>query len=292
MVQDFILIPVIDLKGGVVVHARAGERAQYRPIETPLGAAHDPVGIARELLAITGSPALYVADLDAILGTGNHFDMCRELADALPGTDLWIDGGFGDVTDCAFWLPLGANLVVGSESLLAIDNWHDLHAVFGQSLVLSLDFTSDGLRGPQALLSEPGLWPDRTRCHEPRPRRHRTRTGSRTPEGRRRLWPWPRRSRGRRRAQRRRSGSCCGGGSVWSVGCDRTAFWRHHPKRNRRPLAKAAIRNVEAKRPSLKNPASGATAESGPVVCRLCPDLGVLPFSQRRTDGGRCPSSR
>ncbi len=131
MVQDFILIPVIDLKGGVVVHARAGERAQYRPIETPLGAAHDPVGIARELLAITGSPALYVADLDAILGTGNHFDMCRELADALPGTDLWIDAGFGDVTDCAFWLPLGANLVVGSESLLAIDNWHDLHAVFG-----------------------------------------------------------------------------------------------------------------------------------------------------------------
>ena len=117
-------------------------------------------GIARELLAITGSPALYVADLDAILGTGNHFDMCRELADALPGTDLWIDGGFGDVTDCAFWLPLGANLVVGSESLLAIENWHDLHAVFGQSLVLSLDFTSDGLRGPQALLSEPGLWPD------------------------------------------------------------------------------------------------------------------------------------
>jgi HisA/HisF family protein len=161
MVQDFILIPVIDLKGGVVVHARAGERAQYRPIETPLGAAHDPVGIARELLAITGSPALYVADLDAILGTGNHFDMCRELADALPGTDLWIDAGFGDVTDCAFWLPLGANLVVGSESLPAIDNWHDLHAVFGQSLVLSLDFTSDGLRGPQALLSEPGLWPDR-----------------------------------------------------------------------------------------------------------------------------------
>ncbi len=159
--QDFILIPVIDLKGGVVVHAREGERAQYRPIETPLGAAHDPVGIARGLLAITGSPVLYVADLDAILGTGNHFDMCRELADAFPGTDLWIDAGFGDVTDCAFWLPLGATWVIGSESLSAIDNWHDLQGVFGQRLVLSLDFMSDGLRGPQALLSEPGLWPDR-----------------------------------------------------------------------------------------------------------------------------------
>ena len=157
----FTVIPVIDLKGGVVVHARGGARADYRAIETPLGAAHDPVGLARALLAITGSPILYVADLDAILGQGNHFDLCREMADALPGTALWIDAGFGGVTDCAFWLPLGANLVIGSESLAAIDKWHELHATFGQSLVLSLDFAPDGLRGPQALLAQPGLWPNR-----------------------------------------------------------------------------------------------------------------------------------
>jgi len=159
--QDFAVIPVIDLQGGNVVHARAGIRAQYRPIQTPLGPANDPVAIARGLLAITGAPALYVADLDAIDGTGNHFDLCRDLSNALPATALWIDAGFSNVTDCAFWLPLGATLVIGSESLPAIDNWHDLHATFGQSLVLSLDFGPDGLRGPQALLSQPELWPDR-----------------------------------------------------------------------------------------------------------------------------------
>jgi HisA/HisF family protein len=159
--QEFTVIPVIDLQGGNVVHAVAGIRAQYHPIQSPLGPAHDPVAIARGLLAITGAPALYVADLDAIDGTGNHFDLCRDLSNALPATALWIDAGFSNVTDCAFWLPLGATLVIGSESLPAIDNWHDLHATFGQSLVLSLDFGSDGLRGPQALLSQPELWPDR-----------------------------------------------------------------------------------------------------------------------------------
>jgi HisA/HisF family protein len=159
--QDFAVIPVIDLKGGNVVHALAGKRADYRPLETPFGPPDDPVAIARALLGVTGSPVLYVADLDAIEGTGDHFDLCRDLSNALPATALWIDAGFSNVTDCAFWLPLGATLVIGSEGLPAIDNWHDLRATFGRSLVLSLDFVSDGLRGPQALLSEPELWPDR-----------------------------------------------------------------------------------------------------------------------------------
>jgi HisA/HisF family protein len=159
--QDFAVIPVIDLKGGLVVHARAGARAAYRPLQTELGATGDPIAIARALLAITASPTLYLADLDAIGGTGNHFELCRDLAQALPATALWIDAGFSNVTDCAFWLPLGATLVIGSESLPAIGNWLELNASFGKSLVLSLDFAAGGLRGPTALVSETGSWPNR-----------------------------------------------------------------------------------------------------------------------------------
>ena len=45
--------------------------------------------------------------------------------------------------------------------------------------------------------------------------------------------------------------------------------------------------------PSIKNPAFGATAESGPdhLICRVAPDLG-LPFNWLRTGGGQRPSSR
>lgn len=160
-VSEFAVIPVIDLKGGHVVHARAGARATYGRIETRLGQAGDPIAIARALLAITASPALYIADLDAIEGIGNHFELARDLAQALPATALWIDAGFANVTDCAFWLPLGATLVIGSEGLPAIGNWHELHESFGKSLVLSLDFAEGCLRGPTALLSETNSWPGR-----------------------------------------------------------------------------------------------------------------------------------
>lgn len=159
--SKFTVIPVLDLKGGVVVHARGGKRADYRPLETPFGPADDPLAIARGLLAVSFSPALYIADLDAIEGTGNNFETCRALADVLPQTSLWIDAGFSDVGECLFWLPLGAMLVIGSESLASIDAWNDIRTSLGDSVVLSLDFEGSVLRGPVALLEDPALWPQR-----------------------------------------------------------------------------------------------------------------------------------
>lgn len=163
----FAVIPVLDLKDGLVVHARAGKqahagkRAEYRPIATPFGPPHDAAAIARALLGITFSPVLYVADLDAILGRGNNFDLCRALAYAFPSTDLWIDAGFSDVTDCAFWLPLDATLVIGSETVASLEAWESLRESFGRNIVLSLDFDEQGLRGPKELLTDSSLWPDR-----------------------------------------------------------------------------------------------------------------------------------
>jgi phosphoribosylformimino-5-aminoimidazole carboxamide ribotide isomerase len=160
-VSGFAVIPVIDLKDGFVVHARAGKRRDYRPIATPFGPAQDPVAIARALLAVTGSTTLYIADLDAIMGRGNNFDLCRELADAFPSVTLWIDAGISDVTDCVFWLPLDATLVIGSESVTSLRTWENIRASFGQHVVLSLDFDEYGLRGPKDVLTDPALWPDR-----------------------------------------------------------------------------------------------------------------------------------
>jgi HisA/HisF family protein len=158
---DFAVIPALDLKDGSVVQAKGGNRADYRPIASPFGAAADPVAIARGLLAVTGSPSLYIADLDAIAGSGNHFELVRGLAYALPGVTVWIDAGFSDVADCAFWLPVGATLVIGSEGLAAVDDWREIHGAFGESVVLSLDFDADGRQGPEALFDDSALWPSR-----------------------------------------------------------------------------------------------------------------------------------
>ncbi len=159
--SDFTVIPALDIKDGVVVHAKAGPRADYRPISSPFGAADDPVAIARGLLAVTGSSVLYIADLDAIAGSGSNFELLRGLSDALHGATLWIDAGFSRVADCAFWLPLGTTLVIGSESLAAVDIWREMQDAFGENVVLSLDFDAKGQRGPEALFADPSLWPNR-----------------------------------------------------------------------------------------------------------------------------------
>jgi len=159
--RDFTIIPALDLKDGMVVHAKGGARADYRPIASPFGAADNPLAIARELLTVTGSSILYVADLNAIAGIGSNSELIRGLSYALPGVTVWIDAGFSKVADCAFWLPLGATLVIGSESLAAIDDWREMQDAFGESLVLSLDFDSHRRRGDQALFEDPALWPDR-----------------------------------------------------------------------------------------------------------------------------------
>lgn len=89
------IIPVIDLKGGVVVHAVAGRRHEYRPIRSPLIESAEPSHVAERLLAASGATELYVADLDAIT-SGNPveprvWDFLHSL-----GVEVLFDGGFRD----------------------------------------------------------------------------------------------------------------------------------------------------------------------------------------------------
>ena len=87
------LIPVIDIRGGEAVAASRGDRANYRPLRTPLAESADPVAVARALHALYPVSTLYVADLDGIEGRGADLAMQRRLADAWPGRELWIDDG-------------------------------------------------------------------------------------------------------------------------------------------------------------------------------------------------------
>src|SRR5258707_9046930 len=92
MTAGFSIIPVLDLKGGAVVHARAGDRANYRPIATPLAASSAPAEVLAGLLALAPFRAVYVADLDAITGAGDHRAVVRALARRFPGVEFWLGG--------------------------------------------------------------------------------------------------------------------------------------------------------------------------------------------------------
>jgi phosphoribosylformimino-5-aminoimidazole carboxamide ribotide isomerase len=160
MPRSFDLIPVIDLKGAQVVHARAGQRDHYRPIQTSLTPSSAPHDILEALLALGEFAHVYVADLDAITGVGNHDALLAELARRF-AIEFWVDRGSGTL-DQATGLGAGLMPIIGSESLESLDDLRAIHSALGpDGYVLSLDYRGDALVGPVGIDVMPDLWPNR-----------------------------------------------------------------------------------------------------------------------------------
>jgi phosphoribosylformimino-5-aminoimidazole carboxamide ribotide isomerase len=154
------VIPVIDLVHGQVVRAQMGDRASYRPLESPLSPTSDAVDVVRGLLAVYPFPTLYAADLDAIQSRGDNFPTLRRIREEFPALQMWIDNGAAD--DAALEAVVGADLgspILGSESQR--DSSLIARHRASTRIVLSLDFRGDAFQGPQDLLAEPALWPQR-----------------------------------------------------------------------------------------------------------------------------------
>jgi phosphoribosylformimino-5-aminoimidazole carboxamide ribotide isomerase len=154
------IIPVIDIKAGVVVRARMGERDRYQPISTPLANGSDALAVAAGLLKLHPFDTLYVADLDAISGVGDNVSVLLRLKDRFPALELWVDNGIADPAAARAFLDSGVGtLVLGSESQSGLELVRQLGR--DQRTVLSLDFRSQVFQGPPALLDRPEIWPDR-----------------------------------------------------------------------------------------------------------------------------------
>jgi phosphoribosylformimino-5-aminoimidazole carboxamide ribotide isomerase len=145
------VIPVIDLKGGVAVHAVRGDRERYRPLRSRIAAGPDPLDVARAVRERFGLDELYVADLDAIAGGPGNGDVVAALARE---ARLMVDAGAAEAAAVARLLALGAaRVVVGTESLPGAEAFARLRSELPDApLVLSLD-----LRGGQVLSPDPAL---------------------------------------------------------------------------------------------------------------------------------------
>jgi phosphoribosylformimino-5-aminoimidazole carboxamide ribotide isomerase len=103
------VVGVIDLKGGAAVHAVRGERERYRPL------GRDPLSLARAFRTELGLDELYVADLDAIAGDGDHGSTIAALARE---SRVMVDAGVSEPGPARALLDRGAHrVVVGTETL-------------------------------------------------------------------------------------------------------------------------------------------------------------------------------
>jgi phosphoribosylformimino-5-aminoimidazole carboxamide ribotide isomerase len=145
------VIPVIDLKGGVAVHAVRGDRERYRPLRSRIAAGSDPVEVARAVRASLGLAELYVADLDAIAGRAGRPDVVAALARE---ARVMVDAGAADAAAVAGLLRLGvARVVIGTESLPGAGALRRLLAELPDApLLLSLD-----LRNRRVISRDPAL---------------------------------------------------------------------------------------------------------------------------------------
>lgn len=109
------IVPVLDLKGGIVVHARRGQRDNYAPLQSPLVDGCEPVAVARALTAACRTRTLYVADLDALAGAPVNEAALTALAAV---AEPWVDAGATTPEQAAALHRAGvARNVVGTESL-------------------------------------------------------------------------------------------------------------------------------------------------------------------------------
>ena len=156
--STFHIVPVIDIMDGLAVHARRGQRDQYRPVQSVLSADAVPESLANGMVGLHRFPQIYVADLNAIMGKGGQHDVISTLT---PHAEIWLDQGISTPDQAKNRNDV--TFVVGSESLPDVSAWSALKALVPDTrLILSLDFDPAGnLKGPSQLWQTAELWPSR-----------------------------------------------------------------------------------------------------------------------------------
>lgn len=142
------IIPVIDVMGGVVVHAVAGKREAYRPLESRLTDSTHPLQVGLCLRELTGAGEVYVADLDAIRDGNAVSAQVERLLRELP-VPQWVDVGIGPVRSGSLLPALPhvrpvVGLETASEPRFLTDT---LAASVSPSVAFSIDLSGGRLLG-------------------------------------------------------------------------------------------------------------------------------------------------
>lgn len=144
-----------------MVHARRGERARYEAVRSRLCEGSAPAQVIAALLALHPFATLYIADLDAIQGFGEHRTLIGDLRRRFPALDFWVDAGLHAPSALRDWRDRGLGRpIVGAESLPHADALEGIAAALSpDQWILSMDFRGAQFLGPPAVLERVEHWP-------------------------------------------------------------------------------------------------------------------------------------
>jgi phosphoribosylformimino-5-aminoimidazole carboxamide ribotide isomerase len=164
------VIPVIDLKQDPlnechVVHAKHGQRAIYQPIKSILSDGSDVFSIVEGLLKLYPFRTIYIADIDAISNTGNHFEQIELLSGMYPQITWWVDNGVRNANARILHTPQ-ANIraVFGTENIHNLQDYQAVSNAYKNRQVLSVDKLNNTDLGAAELHTTGLYWPDDAIC--------------------------------------------------------------------------------------------------------------------------------
>jgi len=136
----FRVIPVLDIKDSIAVHAKKGERAKYQPMNLKLIRSTNPIEIVEYLKSVCKFEEFYLADLDAITKLKPNFEILLKILD-IPDVRVMIDPGIRNKGDLLKFSEIKLNkLILGLETVENIDVIKESLEIFGHSkIIVSID---------------------------------------------------------------------------------------------------------------------------------------------------------
>jgi len=141
-----MIIPVLDIKGGIAVSGKAGNRKAYKPLKNVFHNSPSPLKIA-EALKKAGASEIYVADLDSIAGKGSNLELVGKMNLIIP---VMLDCGAYDMNSFYNATIVANKVIVATETLRNIDELYEIFCrVNPERIVLSIDVLDDKILSKQ-----------------------------------------------------------------------------------------------------------------------------------------------
>ena len=154
------IIPVIDVKGGLVVAARQGKRQTYKPLASPLCPQPELPAVIPAYLSVFPFRTFYIADLNAIEENGNNHALITRMLETHSDISLWIDSGTDPfLNDNTVRFRDRVSNVLGSETGITREQLD--YYTRKSDCILSLDFRGGELLGNPELSAQPSRLPQR-----------------------------------------------------------------------------------------------------------------------------------